>query len=109
MQTVIKDTDGTIINIGPWDYQMVPVMEDGQQVGERALNPLPAGAYEAQVEITSGPDGGLYAATDYRALRRAAYPSIGDQLDALFHAGLMPADMAAQLAAVKAQYPKTGQ
>ena len=35
------------------------------------------------------------------------YPSIGDQLDALFHAGVFPDDMAAQIQAVKDKYPKS--
>ena len=43
---------------------------------------------------------------DYRALRQAEYPSIGDQLDALFHAGLMPREIAIQIQAEKAKYPK---
>jgi hypothetical protein len=34
------------------------------------------------------------------------YPPIGDQLDALFHAGAFPDDMAAQIQAVKDKYPK---
>jgi hypothetical protein len=34
------------------------------------------------------------------------YPEIGDQLDALFHAGVFPAEMAAQIQAVKDKYPK---
>lgn len=109
MQTVIKDADGKIINVGPWDYQMVPLIENGEQVGEHPLNPLPPGAYEVQVEVVTGPDGGQYAATDYRALRLAAYPPIGDQLDILFHAGLLPPALSAQLAAVKAKYPKPSQ
>ena len=43
----------------------------------------------------------------YKDKRAAAYPSIGDQLDALFHAGVFPAEMAAKLQAVKDKYPKT--
>lgn len=46
------------------------------------------------------------SATKYQRDRAAAYPSIGDQLDALFHAGVFPADMAATLQAVKDKYPK---
>lgn len=46
------------------------------------------------------------AATAYRVKRAAEYPGIGDQLDALFKAGLMPKDMAAQIQAVKDKYPK---
>ena len=42
----------------------------------------------------------------YQRDRAAEYPAIGDQLDALFHAGVFPADMAATLQAVKNKYPK---
>ena len=42
----------------------------------------------------------------YADKRREKYPPIGDQLDALFHAGVFPADMAAQIQAVKDKYPK---
>lgn len=41
-----------------------------------------------------------------RAERKSEYPPIGDQLDALFHAGVFPADMAAKIQAVKDKYPK---
>jgi len=43
----------------------------------------------------------------YAELRASAYPAIGDQLDALYHAGVFPEDMAAQIQAVKERYPKT--
>lgn len=126
MKTVIKDIDGKVINIGPWDYKMGPVMGDDlekpikdrfgktiayeqKQVGEVPTNPLPDGAYEDQADVVEGPDGGFYVATDYKALRQISYPSICDQLDALYHAGLMPPEMAAKIAAVKAEYPKSGQ
>ena len=42
----------------------------------------------------------------YKQLRASEYPPIGDQLDALFKAGVFPADMAAQIQAVKDKYPK---
>lgn len=42
----------------------------------------------------------------YAELRAVAYPPIGDQLDALFHAGVFPDEMAAQIQAVKDKYPK---
>lgn len=47
-----------------------------------------------------------YAAKQYQRDRVKEYPSIGDQLDALFHAGVFPDDMAAQIQAVKDKYPK---
>lgn len=42
----------------------------------------------------------------YAEKRAMEYPSIGDQLDALFHAGVFPESMAAQIKAVKDKYPK---
>jgi hypothetical protein len=47
-----------------------------------------------------------FNALTYADKRRAKYPAIGDQLDALFHAGVFPAEMAAVLQAVKDSYPK---
>jgi hypothetical protein len=38
--------------------------------------------------------------------RRMEYPPIGDQLDALFQAGLFPPEMAAKIQEVKDKYPK---
>jgi hypothetical protein len=42
----------------------------------------------------------------YQYKRAMSYPLIGDQLDALFHAGVFPPEMAAQIQAVKDQFPK---
>ena len=50
----------------------------------------------------------LVAANAYKSQRAAEYPSIGDQLDALFHAGVFPTEMAALIQAVKDKYPKEG-
>ena len=47
-----------------------------------------------------------YDAAQYQRQRLAEYPPIGDQLDALFHAGVFPAEMAALIQAVKDKYPK---
>lgn len=46
-------------------------------------------------------------ALKYKKDRQAEYPSIGDQLDALFHAGVFPEDMAAAIQAIKDKYPKS--
>ena len=43
---------------------------------------------------------------DYYAKRRAEYPTIGDQLDALWKGGEAQANMFDAIAAVKAKYPK---
>jgi hypothetical protein len=42
----------------------------------------------------------------YSDYRKREYPTIGDQLDALFRAGVFPAEMAALIQAVKDKYPK---
>lgn len=44
--------------------------------------------------------------TLYQRQRAGEYPSIGDQLDALFHAGVFPPEMTARIQAVKDKYPK---
>ena len=44
-------------------------------------------------------------ANQYKQQRVAEYPSIGDQLDALFHAGVFPEAMAAEIQAIKDKYP----
>ena len=44
--------------------------------------------------------------TFYRFERMQNYPEIGDQLDALFHAGVFPEEMAQKIQAVKDSFPK---
>jgi hypothetical protein len=60
---------------------------------------------EAEIESAHAEWQAEYDSTEYQRLRAPEYPPIGDQLDALFHAGVFPADMAAQLQAVKDKYP----
>lgn len=43
---------------------------------------------------------------EYKIKRSSEYPSIGDQLDSLFHAGLFPEEMASKIQAIKDKYPK---
>ena len=47
-----------------------------------------------------------FDAKQYQRDLQPQYPPIGDQLHALFHAGVFPDDMAAQLQAVKDANPK---
>lgn len=42
----------------------------------------------------------------YTAVRSAMYPSVGDQLDSLYHAGVFPEEMASKIREVKEKYPK---
>jgi hypothetical protein len=46
------------------------------------------------------------AATKYKRQRASEYPPIGDQLDALFHAGAFTPEMTSLIQAVKDKYPK---
>lgn len=48
----------------------------------------------------------LFAATEYARNRALEYPSIGDQLDALWKGGEAAEEMLARVQAVKAKYPK---
>ena len=47
-----------------------------------------------------------FNALTYAEKRKTEYPTIGDQLDALYHAGAFPAEMTALLKAIKDKYPK---
>ena len=47
-----------------------------------------------------------YDKNKYQRDRKRKYPDMGDQLDALYHAGAFPEDMAAKLKAVKDEFPK---
>lgn len=88
-----------IINIGSWDYL---INNDGV-----VTNPLPVDAVEGEFDVSITSDGTYVLSSSYRDLRRCEYPSIGDQLDALFKAGVFPNDMAEKISSVKAKYPKT--
>jgi len=47
-----------------------------------------------------------FQAMSYKEKRRERYPEIGDQLDALFHAGVFPQEMHDKIKAVKDSFPK---
>ena len=47
-----------------------------------------------------------YDWNEYQRNRAREYPTIHEQLDALYHAGVFPAEMAARIRAVKAKYPR---
>lgn len=72
--------------------QFVAAWNDGKAKREAEIN-----AMRAEVEAFRN---------TYSEKRRRAYPSVGDQLDAMYHAGMLPEELAAQIAAVKEQYPK---
>jgi hypothetical protein len=93
-----RDAAGTVINIGEWDFQ--PDADGAPQ------NPLPDGAWPDEADVIEGADGGRYVAADHASLRKAAYPPIAEQLDALWKGGDAREAMRARVQAVKAAYPK---
>jgi hypothetical protein len=72
-----------------------PVWEGGQKKPTKA-------EVEAEVARLQAE----YDAKEYQRQRKPEYPSITDQLDALFHAGVFPPEMAEQIQAIKDKYPK---
>ncbi|MDP6583653.1 MAG: XkdW family protein [Anaerolineales bacterium] len=66
-------------------------------------NPQPS---EVEIETAHAEWQAEYDSQEYARNRATAYPPIGDQLDALFHAGVFPSEMASTLQAVKDKYPK---
>jgi hypothetical protein len=61
---------------------------------------------EQATEIRQQKEQEIFNSLSYQEKRVTEYPSIGDQLDALFRAGVFPAEMAAEIQAVKDKYPK---
>lgn len=68
-----------------------------------------AGAFDANGNQVTIDESAVNAWVDpeaYKNQRVREYPPIGDQLDALFHAGVFPQEMADKIQAVKNKYPK---
>jgi hypothetical protein len=66
-------------------------------------------AYDAQDNVVEYNKAAVEAhatSKEYITKRASEYPPIGDQLDALFRAGVFPSDMAEQIQAIKDKYPK---
>ena len=88
-------------------FSLVPgaeVVIRGEQV--EWYNPSVAPVTEEQIATELARLQADYEAKEYQRKRVLEYPSIGDQLDALFHAGVFPSDMAEQIQAIKNKYPK---
>lgn len=104
MKTKCVVLNDKVIHVGEWDRHTTEM--DG--LGEPIMvdSPLPEDAVEGEFDIERTADGRIVLATDYRALRAAEYPPIGDQLDALFKGGKFAVDMAAMVRSVKDKYQK---
>ena len=77
---------------------------DGSQdhlIGENLI----AITQEEEISLNQARADQAFSQLSYGQKRITEYPPIGDQLDALFHAGAFPADMAAKIQAVKEKYP----
>jgi hypothetical protein len=134
---IFKDKDHNVINIGEWDYkkEMVqigeeqrtdkkgnPLFEDkhnqeGELIShiaiidpileEQTFNPLPEGAYEGDEEIETFEDGSRIAKFDYKANRIREYPTVQEQLDAMYHDRVNNTDdWFNSIAAIKNKHPK---
>jgi len=75
------------------------------EMGDISL--LPDSVEIGDYETTVNKNGETVLTSDYSSLRKTEYPEIGDQLDALYRAGVFPEEMANQISAVKARFPKT--
>jgi len=71
------------------------------------INPSVAPVTEAQIATELARLQADYDAKEYQRNRAGEYPTIGDQLDALFHAGVFPEEMAEKIQAIKNKYPKS--
>lgn len=87
-------------------YPNVVTIDDTAGVFDAQGNPVAVDEAAVATEVAR-----LQAEHDAKAYARkraAEYPPIGDQLDALFHAGVFPAEMADKIQAIKNKYPKGG-
>lgn len=91
-----------VICIGAWNYNTV---FDEASKEEVILNPLPNGATSSEEEVIEV-DGGLFASSDYTAIRSTMYPEIKEQLDAFWKGGKEAEDMRAKIMKVKSDIPK---
>lgn len=88
-----------ILTDGAWDGY-VSGNDDVLEINWGSINPIDQSIVDQKVaELESA-----WTNTQYQ--RDRVYPPIGDQLDALFHAGVFPEEMAAQIQAVKDAHPK---
>ena len=93
---LLKDLDGVERRVRRSDGWVIPFDEANSDYQ----------IYRLWLDEGNTPEPADIVKPDYRAQRAAEYPSISDQLDALFHAGMMPRELTIQIQAIKAKYPK---
>lgn len=97
-----KHTDQAIRNTHPTVSKIV--YNDPIEAYDASEKPvaIDMAAAEAEIAVLEAAE----AKVAYRELRAKTYPSVGDQLDALWKGGQEQADMKAIIDKVKSDYPK---
>ena len=88
------------LNIGHEDAIVSVVTPSGEEI--RPMTQAEVDSHNSECDAYEK----WVAEEKYKDDRKADYPNIGDQLDALYHAGVFPEDMAAKIKATKDKYPK---
>ena len=81
----------------------VSIIRDGSIVWHDSN---PSNITDEQIQTKLAEIQAEYNTQEYARSRKTDYPDIGDQLDALYHAGVFPANMAARIKETKDKYPK---
>ena len=81
----------------------VSIIRDGSIVWHDSN---PSNITDEQIQTKLAEIQAEFDAQEYARNRKSDYPEIGDQLDALYHAGVFPANMAARIKETKDKYPK---
>lgn len=96
---IYRDSNGEVVHIGDWNER--------EPTGKQ--RPIPEGWVEDTADVVSDAQGGLVVKENYRALRRAEYPSIPDQLDMQYaDARDGTTTWVETITAVKTRHPKPG-
>ena len=88
------------LNIGHEDAIVSVVTPSGEEI--RPMTQAEVDSHNSEYDLYEK----WVAEEKYKDDRKADYPDIGDQLDALYHAGAFPDEMTAKLKAVKDNFPK---
>lgn len=130
MKNVVRDKDGECINIGEWDHDIQPVINEKSEsmtlgdarsmeaagknpdylydeMGElvtKDFHPLPEGATQKQEIIIILPDGGLTVEDAYRIRRRFEYGTAEKQLEFIAENGIDA--FIEMIASIKQDHPR---
>ena len=81
---IVRDAFGKVVCFGPNDGMYEPAIKDGETITIESVAPV--------------------VLPTYQQLRAAAYPSIADQLDTIYHEGIEAWKLT--ITAVKEEFPK---